>query len=234
MNGGAVIYLAQSNYGRSGTEITINDYYTNEQTESPFKTVVTGLTSSDSSEEKTRILSNVSAYNTINGMKGSSTGNITGVYDLSGGLWERVSGYISDGSSQLTSNGTNSTYGSSGSLMGTNFTANPNGYQSLSTRTYTIYPYNSTDDNSAQNYTAYKGLLSSTYDYGDSILETSTGGADSTSWNSDHSYFAYTASPLFQRGGTYHNGSNAGSFAFYRTSGSAHYDSGFRAVLVAE
>ena len=89
---GAVVYLAQSSFGRDGLEITKNDYYTNN--ESPFKTIVTGLASSDSSSIGTQSLSNVSAYNTEAGMKGSTTGNITGIYDLSGGSHELVSTYI--------------------------------------------------------------------------------------------------------------------------------------------
>ena len=231
---GAVAYLAQSSYGRNGTEITINDYYTNSSSQSPYRTAITGLASSDSSESETQSLSNVAAYNTEAGMKGSSTGNITGVYDLSGGLWERTSGYISDGASQLTSDGTNSTYGSSGYLMGASSTANANGYQLLSTRSYTVYPYNSSSDSNTNNYNTYKGLLSSTYGYGDAILETSNAGSGTTSWNSDYSGFAFTSYPFFVRGGYYGNVSGAGSFAFNHTGGGAYYVNGFRAVLVAE
>ena len=232
---GAVVYLAQSNYGRNGTEITINNYYTSK--ESPYRTAITGLASSDGSEGYTTSLTNVAAYNTTNGMQGSTTGNVTGIYDLNGGVWERVSGYILNGNANLTGNGTNHTYGSSGGLMGATSAAAPEGYQTLSTRNYTVYPYGATagnSDSNTNNYNAYKGLLSSTYGYGDAILETSNVGSGSTSWNFDYSIFANTTGPFFRRGGYYDNSSYAGSFAFNYTSGTATYSEGFRAVLVAE
>ena len=226
---GAVVYLAQSSYGRAETEITINDYYTSEST--PYKIAITGLASSDGSESSTQDLSNVAAYNTTNGMQASTTGNITGVYDLNGGLWEKISGYILNGNSYLTSTGTN---GSSGGLMGTTSTANVDGYKTLSTRNYTVYPYNSSSDIRLDNYTRYKELLTSTYGYGNAILETSSIGDESHSWNFDYSYFAYDTTPFFSRGGYYGNESNTGSFAFASTSGAAHYYDVFRVILVAE
>ena len=229
---GAVVYLAQSIYGRNGTEITINDYYTSEST--PYRTAIAGLASSDGSESSTTSLSNVSTYNTTNGYKGNTTGNVTGIYDLSGGLWDRVSGYILNGHANLTGNGTNSTYGSSGTLMGATSTANANGYQTLSTRTYTVYPYDSSNDSGTNNYNVYKGLLSSTYGYADAILELSSGESTMSSWNSDYSQFVGTEVPFFLRGGNYHASSGAGSFAFIVTVGDAFYDVGFRVVLVAE
>ena len=230
---GAVAYLAQSSYGRAGTQITINDYYTS--TSSPYRVAVTGLASSDGSESSTTSLNNVAAYNTANGYKGNTTGNITGIYDLSGGVLERVAGYISNGNSQLTNTGVSND--SSGGLMGATSTANANGYQLLSTRNYTVYPYGATAGNSesyTNNYNAYKGLLSSTYGYGDAILEISTEGSGTTGWNSGYSIFASKTAPFFRRGGYYGNSSSAGSFEFDSTSGNAAYANGFRAVLVAE
>ena len=231
---GAVAYLTQSNYGRNGTEITINDYYTNSSSQSPYKTAITGLASSDGSESSTTSLSNVAAYNTTNGMKGSSTGNTSGVYDLSGGLWERVSGYISNGNSNLIINGTNSSNGSSGNLMGASSTANSNGYLTLSTRTYTVYPYDSSSDSYTNNYNTYKGLLSSTYGYGDAIFEASNSGSGLTCWNSDCSDFASITHPFFVRGGGYGDESGTGSFAFGRTVGYSSRNDGFRTVLIVE
>ena len=228
---GAVAYLTQSTYGRNKTEITINDYYTNSSTESPFRTSVTGLASSDSSEEATTDLTNVSAYNTTIGMKGNSTGNITGVYDLSGGVWERTSAYILNGNTRLTRIGE---HGSSGGLIGATSMATPNGYQYLSTRNYTVYPYNSLNDSFTNNYNTYKGLLSSSYGYGEGILETSTGTSTTSSWNSDNSYFPYAYYPFFQLGGRSGLSSSDGLFAFSLTNGTVDYGNGFRVVLISE
>ena len=196
MSGGAVAYLTQSVYGRNKEEITINNYYTSES--NPYRIAITGLASSDGSESSTQDLSNVSSYNTTNGMKASTTGNITGIYDLSGGLWERIAGYVSNGNSYLTNTGVSN--GSSGGLMGATNEANPNGYQNLSTRDYTVYPYDSLSENDSNNYNTYKGLLTSTYGYGNAILETSSLGTGNCSWNNDSSYFVGTVYPFFLRG----------------------------------
>ena len=87
---GAVAYLTESKYGRNGTEITINN---NEST------YYTGGGSG-------------TAY--VNNTNQSSTGNIYGIYDLSGNAYEYVAGYYS-GSSNLTdgssfANGTSDAY----------------------------------------------------------------------------------------------------------------------------
>ncbi len=46
------------------------------------------------------------------------------------------------------------------------------------------------------------------------------------------SYFPEGGNPFFGRGGGYGNGSAAGLSAFYRNSGVANWDYGFRSVLV--
>ena len=79
---GAVAYLKQSNYGLGITDITINSngsYYTGGGTGTSYKT-------------------NIGQ---------STTGNITGVYDMSGGAWEYVMGNYNKtaGSSGLTVSG---------------------------------------------------------------------------------------------------------------------------------
>lgn len=65
---GAMAYLTQSQYGRNGTEVTINDsssYYTG-------------------GGSGTAYISNVNQ---------STTGNVYGIYDTSGGAWEFVASY---------------------------------------------------------------------------------------------------------------------------------------------
>ena len=143
----------------------MNNYYTSE--ESPYKSAVTGFAGNTVSSEQTTDLTSVNSYNTTNGVKASTTGNITGVYDLNGGLWERASGYILNGNERLIRSGITGDAGSSGELMGTTNIANSNGYLTLSTRNYTVYPYNNLSDGYANNYTTHKELLSSTYGYGD-------------------------------------------------------------------
>ena len=123
-------------------------------------------------------------------MKASTTENITGIYDLTGGVYERVAGYILNGNSYLYKDGTSGNGYGSGNLMGATSEVNPNGYQTLSTRDYTVYPYSSSSDNNSNNYNTYRDLLTSTYGYGDAILEISKlDNSLNNCWNFDHSYF---------------------------------------------
>ena len=217
---GAVAYLTQSSYGRNGTEISLNNYYTAES--SPWRAAVTGMCIDGTSGDKTTTIGN--AYNTSIGVKGSSTANITGIYDLNGCVWERTSAYISNGNSNLGTHG--SSY--------TNTTTNVNGYQTLSSKWTTVYPYNSSSDGNTNNYSVYSGKKSTTYGFGDAILETSTTGAGSNSWNGDYSYFSHTSYPFFIRGGSCGDSSVAGLFTFSYTYGDPRCTYGFRSILVTK
>ena len=214
---GAVAYLTQSSYGRNGTEISLNNYYTTES--SPWRTAITGMCTNGTSGSKSTTLGN--AYNTTVGVKGSSTANVTGIYDLNGCVWERTAAYISNGNASLSS------YGKSYA----NTTANANGYQTLSTKWATVYPYNSSDSNT-NNYSIYSGKKSTIYGFGDAVLETSTTGSGSTSWNGDFSCFPNTSRPFFIRGGYYSDTSYAGLFVFNYYNGDPYFSYGVRSVLV--
>ena len=202
---GAVAYLTQSSYGRNGTEVTIN---------------------SKDMNNSSKVISAVTGYAnvTANGVSASSTNNKTGIFDLNGCVWERTAAYISNGTPNLN------TYGKSYASTA----ANANGYQTLSTKYATVYPYNSSNDSNTNNYSIYSGKKSITYGFGDVVLGSSTSGANSTSWNGDYSYFPYTAYPFFQRGGNCKDSSHAGSFAFGHTDGDPSAINGFRSVLVAQ
>ena len=111
-----------------------------------------------------------------------------------------------------------------------NFFDNTNGY---STKWATVYPYNSSDSNT-NNYSIYSGKKSITYGFGDAVLETSTTGSGSTSWNGDYSCFPSTSTPFFERAVYYGASSGAGVFAFVNGVGDPWLDHGFRSVLVAQ
>ena len=81
---GAVAYLTDSKYGRNGTEITINNN----------QYVRTGNAGNDISASAN---TTTNPYNTGKGMLASSTGNIYGIYDLSGGAIEYVAAYYGKG-----------------------------------------------------------------------------------------------------------------------------------------
>ena len=103
---GAIAYLTNSKYGRctnnTCTEVTINnssDYITGNAGDTISASNVSGITN---------------AYNTTKGQLASTTGNIYGVYDMSGGAYEYVMGNMSIGAGSYTyyasSGGSNYTY----------------------------------------------------------------------------------------------------------------------------
>ncbi|MBD8922908.1 hypothetical protein EGR52_05720 [bacterium] len=111
---GAVAYLTQSKYGRDGAEVTINRKNMNNDSKRIY--AVTGY-----------------ANSTANDNSASTTNNKTGIFDLSGCVWEYTAGYVSNGNANINS------YGKSYASTETN----PEGYKTLSTKYATVYPYDS-------------------------------------------------------------------------------------------
>ena len=229
---GAVAYLSQSKYGLNGTNIVINNVNLNNSTKSVYSvTGCAGLTA-DSSEVDTtiekinnRTQSGVYVWTQKNGTAASSTGTIYGIYDMSGGSWERTSSLVNNGNSNLTTHGSQV------------IADLKNG---KSTKYITVYPYDSSKDNTSisntganLNTASQANYAKNTKIYGDGIRETSTAGTGKSSWYSDYSYFAGLYSPFFDRGGSYGYTSGAGLFFFSRYSGFSNYNNGFRSVLVS-
>ena len=224
---GAITYLSQSKYGLNGTNIYINNVTIGNSKQSVYE--VTGCSATaenaDVSEVGTtieklnaRTETNAYVWTQKNGTKASSTGTIYGIYDLSGGTWERTAGLVANNNDNLTN------YGSSLLNNGKN--------NSTSTKYVTVYPSNDSgitdyDTASKENYKVNKKI------YGDAIRETSTEGVGQNSWYSDYSYFVGYDVPFFVRGGDLWDRSGAGLFCFSRVYGDSPYDGGFRAVLVA-
>ena len=75
---GAVAYLTHSRYGRNGEEVTINN----------SSSYITGNAGNTVSAEGASGVTN--AYNTDKGVLASTTGNVYGIYDMSGGADELV------------------------------------------------------------------------------------------------------------------------------------------------
>ena len=237
---GAVAYLAQSKYGNNNNEPYINNITLNsgstKRTETAGKTgvnsvyAVTGVTTgTTNARASTKTLDNLTTtgntanngtytWDQIEGQKSSSTLNMYGVFDLSGGVWERTAGYVANGYDQLRA------YGSS---------LTDSGKRTESTKYVTVYPHDTAetstdiDTKSRANYNVNK------YIFGDAIRETSTSGTGATSWKGDYSYFPALYNPFSGRGGSLWDGSYAGLFFFSRNSGNSSYYIGFRPVLVA-
>ena len=205
---GAVAYLSHSKYGTctNGTckEIGINNN----------SNYITGCGAAAGSSSSTTC----NAYNTATGMLASTTGNIYGVYDMSGGAWEYTMGNVvsNDGTTMMS------------------------GYSSLSNSGYTGKIYDS------GNYTAYTGVAypdSKYYDkysfstsytsrirskLGDGIKEVYK---DSKGWYSDVSYLAHSVGPWFARGGSCSSGTSAGVFDSYYDFGNANSSNSSRLII---
>ncbi len=221
---GAVSYLGQSQYGLNGTNIRINNLTLNNSKATIY--AVTGyaaktLQDGDTKLEDARPVTStekVYKWTEKDGQTASCTGTIYGIYDMSGGTWERSAAIVNNGDGNLN------TYGKA--IMN----ALNNG---KSSEYVTVYPKGETsgqsiDDASKSNYSANTKI------YGDAIRETSTAGLGQTSWHSDYSCFVGAYSPFFLRGGLYWFTSGAGLFSFGRHGGCSDYTGGFRSVLVAQ
>jgi len=205
---GAVAYLSQSTHGK-GSEIYINN-------SSAFITGSCGATESDKADNNGGTQNN----NYKTGVNASTTGNIYGIYDMSGGSWEYVAAYVA--------NGKESTNGST--LVEK---------QAAAATAHTVEKYTAA---SSENYgDGNYELVANKYPtrYGDAIYETSAGSSDATttdsgkqSWKSDYSVFPYSTSMFFVRGCMYTYTTSAGVFAFSGYTGSAYSYGSFRPVLV--
>ena len=180
MEWGAVAYLKQSKYGLGTTDIAVNDntsYYTGGGQSDAYKTNVAQ----------------------------STTGNIYGVYDMSGGAWEYVMGNMK--------NSSNAFYSSNAG-----FTTAPDA------KYYDSYKYDTS-------YTSHaRGKLGDATKETLTTFGKTLGGG----WYSDYAYFPNSSFSWFIRGGRYDDGTYAGVFYFYGANGGDYSYGSARAVLTAE
>ena len=207
MEWGAVTYLSHSKYGIN-KEIAINS----------ANTYTTGC--GPQSEGSTSSGATCNGYTTTLGQSASTTGNVSGVYDMSGGAYEYMMGNMvySNGqpmSGYETSNNNNSAF--TGILSdGTSYTGT---YAFPSKRYYDKYSYGTSNTE----YT--RGKL------GDATVEMAPTGT-SGNWYQDNADFVYSNNPWVMRGGIYNNGASAGAFHIYSNSGVAISNSSARAVFL--
>ncbi len=187
---GAVAYLTHSKYGRDGTEVSVNqssNYITGagRGTESSNGIYAAETYAEPSTEQK---------YNGEIGKLSSSTGNISGIYDLSGGAWERVALFNS-----VDTNGSEEKYGSSFADI-----------NKANTQWATKY---SSDDNNIP--TEKKSKV------GDATWEVYVNKGTlgiPRGWFNDYAKFVNPGGPFVNRGGSYSFGTDAGVFAASDTS----------------
>ncbi len=196
---GAVSYLSHSKYGIN-TEVRINN---NSAYLTGYAATEQASSIGESGTDSTKTL----PYNTETGYKASTTGNVTGVYDMSGGSWEYVAGYMP------------SSYDASG-------------FTSAELNTYAkyldIYPANSTI-NSYNN----RILGDATGEMGPFYFYADKDGNKRyhNNWYSDNSYFISSIYPWFDRGGFSYGSTLSGQFLFGRVTGGIYVEGGSRLVL---
>ena len=188
---GSVAYLSHSKYGTctDGTckEIGINNN----------SSYATGCGAAAGSSSTTTC----NAYNTTTGMLASTTQNIYGVYDMSGGAWENTMSNIvnTDGTTMVPS------------------------FSGFTTTTYPDAKYYDKYSYSTSSSTRKRSKL------GDGIKEVYE--SDTDGWYSDYSYLASSSNPWFIRGGFSNFGSNAGVFVSSNYDGNSISYSSSRPVI---
>ena len=190
---GACAYLSKSKYGKETEEVFVNN--SNEY--------ITGNAGSTASVESVPGITNV--YHTAAGQKASTTGNVYGAYDMSGGAWDRNAAYVNNNHENLQIYGKSVVDGE--------------------TKYKEVYEQGITDTQELN----YEKAASK---YGDAIYETSKGySTTNSSWYSDFAYFVGSNNPFFNRGGYRNDKTGAGVFAFDDTDGNAYAYCGFRVAI---
>ena len=209
---GAVAYLSQSKYGKYGNsnyiginkEISINN----------CSNYITGIGGDTVSASTSSTSCTTNTYETEKGQAASTTGNITGIYDMSGGAYELVMAVLADENGNPRSGrfvSTNS--GFNGTLYdGSQYTG---GIAFPDHKYYEVY--NGADLKIACN----SGIC-----YGHSLSET-------VGWYADGSDFGDVNYPWVYRGGRYDNGVYAGIFYYGVSSGLSYTNRSTRFIIVS-
>ena len=230
---GAVAYLQHSAYG-SQTSVRINNnsnYVTGYQANNEPTCGYTGT------NEECNQSCNDESCNTAypNSVLASTTNNISGIYDMSGGSWDYVMGNMEDvngellsGRNSILNSGFNGTFGcptcdsdNSGLISLTN------GYKWPDKKYYDIYNYGTFDTQYMR-----RILGDATGEMGPFI--NSVNGPvirHINSWYNDFAVFISLNFPFFCAGGGFRQGVGAGIFTFEDNYGSARSDTTFRLVL---
>ena len=230
---GAVAYLQHSAYG-SSTSVRINnnsDYITGYAANNEPTCEYTEL-----NEECNRYC-NDGTCNTAypSSILASTTGNISGIYDMSGGAFEYVMGVMLDqnrkpmsGRNSLYNSGFNGTFGCPTCDNDTSgLTSLTEGYDFPDKKYYDTYSYDTTNRQYQR-----KILGDATGEMGPfANANLLTQHRQIGSWYADQANFVSSYYPWFVRGSDFSRGFETGIFAFSDTYGHAYYIVSFRIVL---
>lgn len=196
----AISYLANSKYGQDGSHVYKNSDY---NYITGGSTNVTQLYFTNSNE--------------------STTGNATGVYDMSGGTKEYIATFISNNCDFLSQNG-----GTDKDMIYEN---------SFNSKFKTIYNSDPSDQGIVGTYSqemAAKNFILTREKRGDAFYETANSAIGASSWENGYSYFMQTDVPFLVRGGSAMDAQGAGLYSFVANAGQAEDSNGFRVALVTE
>ena len=246
---GALEYLTHSKYGTNAEEPYLNNITLNSGNKQRTETTgrngvdsvysVSGVTTGEiKSKTKITTIENINkiqgnnandgvyAWNQIEGQKASNTLNMYGVYDISGGTWERIAAYVPNENENLKRYGQDLTY-------------DRDILKTESTKYVTVYPFDKISDNTSLEETeANRDLTSSEnykknkYIWGDGVREVSTQGKGYTSWNNDYSYYPGLNRPFFVVSSSFDNNIYSGIHIFSRNEGYQSNGTSFRPVIV--
>ena len=202
---GAVAYLSHSKYGIN-TEIRINNN----------SNYLTGYSAVDGTDQSSypgtygADSSKTLPYNTETGYKASTTGNITGIYDMSGGARDCVAGYITSSS-------------------------DASGFTSAELNIYSkyldLYPDNTTIKSWNNRILGdATGEMGPFYYY----VDKDNNKRYHNNWYNDNSCFLDSTNPWFYRGGLYVDGVLASQFYFNDYTGNTNTGIGSRLVLTVK
>ncbi len=240
MEWGAITYLTYSIYGRCNSslcmEVTMNNITTGYYDETKkfddewqYGATITGCAASNITDNA---LANVNScnnkYNKIKGYLASTTGNISGIYDMSGGNAEYVMGVLENKNGQLYSGSSNTINSGFKGLYGSIDGSFTDGIDFPTNKYYTSYKSN--DDIKTDIWYKYtSGKL------GDATKEIANTKSDNSNdkglWFDDYAEFITPSNPIFIRGGSWSNLSGAGLFNFSHVGGNNNTNYSTRVTL---
>ncbi len=216
MEWGAVAYLSHSKYGKYGNDkysgqnkqVYINNYRAIELTGHKTETGCSG--GGPDIPQNHSNCAHPYPLLTLEATGASTTGNIYGVYDMSGGVREYVMGQLVQEGTELGKFYENSQSGSWDTIPGLKY--------------YDSYKYDTSE------------LSHGNGHLGDATRETlkTFGTSKNDGWHGDYSSFPNNNNNWFLRGGDSYNQSDAGLFAFINDVGDPFYYRGFRMTLAFE
>ncbi len=201
---GAIAYLSKSAYGKV-TEIWNNSN----------NSLITGCAASSINAANEPICNQ---YHTETGWNASTTGNIYGVYDMSGAAWERVMANYND--IGVNSGWTNAAVAAiPNKYIDRYYTAEVDWYSGIGFA-YDITNYGDAVYETSNDAARYDGL---------SLIGNTRG-----SWFEDHSLLPLTSAPWFLRGRHHSHSDSNGTFAFAPSEGGVMSQHGFRPVVLVD